>query len=88
MAGGIRGKATPQVIGLTDAQLRAVCDVDPELVRIGSEVIERQKQETFRQAWRTHWKAGCWAIFLASSLFMEGFDTAIVSHLPNNLGVC
>lgn len=63
-------------IGLTDTQLNAVTDIDPELVRIGYEVIARQKKETFREAWRNHWRAACWSIFLTSALFMEGYASS------------
>ncbi|WWD22917.1 hypothetical protein CI109_107412 [Kwoniella shandongensis] len=80
MGGATITKNEPTVIGLTDAQLRAVAeDNDPELIRIGYEVINRQKSETFAQAWRNHWSAGMWSIFLSSALFMEGYDTALIS---------
>ncbi|WWC59367.1 uncharacterized protein I303_101919 [Kwoniella dejecticola CBS 10117] len=80
MAGGISAKKEPQIIGLTDAQLRAVVeDVDPELIRIGHEVVARQKQETFREAWRNHWGAGMWSFVLSCALFMEGYDTGLIS---------
>ncbi|KAK6903858.1 hypothetical protein I203_107366 [Kwoniella mangroviensis CBS 8507] len=73
-------KKENNVIGLTDAQLRAVAeDVDPELIRIGHEVVSRQKQETFAQAWRNHWSAGMWSLFLSCALFMEGYDTGLIS---------
>jgi SP family general alpha glucoside:H+ symporter-like MFS transporter len=72
-------KIEDRTIGLTDAQLRAEVDVEPELVRLGYEVVERQKKETFREAWRNHWRAACWSIFLTSALFMEGYDPAVVS---------
>jgi SP family general alpha glucoside:H+ symporter-like MFS transporter len=73
---GVGSKALS--VGLTEAQLQADTGVDPELVRLGYAVIERQKQETFREAWRNHWRAACWSIFLTSALFMEGYDTAVV----------
>ena len=80
MAGGIPASREPNVVGLTDEQIRAVSgQVDPQLIRVGYEVIARQKTESFRQAWKNHWKAACWSIFLTSALFMEGFDTAVVS---------
>ncbi|OCF76812.1 hypothetical protein I204_02518 [Kwoniella mangroviensis CBS 8886] len=73
-------KKENNVIGLTDAQPRAVAeDVDPELIRIGHEVVSRQKQETFAQAWRNHWGAGMWSLFLSCALFMEGYDTGLIS---------
>ena len=73
------GPAKALSVGLTEAQLQADTGVDPELVRIGYAVIEKQKQETFREAWHNHWRAACWSIFLTSALFMEGYDTAVVS---------
>ncbi|WVQ69130.1 uncharacterized protein L199_007345 [Kwoniella botswanensis] len=80
MGGANFAKKENNVIGLTDAQLRAVAeDVDPELIRIGHEVVSRQKQETFAQAWRNHWGAGMWSLFLSCALFMEGYDTGLIS---------
>lgn len=66
-------------IGLTDKQLEAVAGIDTELVRKGQEVIARQKQESFRQAWRTHWRAGLWSVVLTLALFMEGYDTGLLN---------
>ncbi len=75
--------ATPKseqiTVGLTDRQLEAVAGIDPELVRIGHQVIARQKEESFLQAWRTHWKAGSWAFVLTLALFMEGYDTGLLN---------
>lgn len=74
-------EADPQlnVVGLTEAQREAVKDIDPELVKLGFAVVQRQKGESFRQAWKNHWRAASWSIFLTSALFMEGYDTAVVS---------
>lgn len=75
-------KNEPNTIGLTDEQLRAVVhDVDPELVRIGHEVLARQKTETFLEAWRNHWGAAMWSLFLSTALFMEGYDNSLVRIL-------
>ncbi|OCF40903.1 hypothetical protein I317_05261 [Kwoniella heveanensis CBS 569] len=80
MAGGISNKKEADIVGLTDEQLRAVShDIDPELIRIGYEVISKQKEEGFWQAWRNHWGAGMWAIFIGCALFMEGYDTGLIS---------
>ncbi|WWC87014.1 uncharacterized protein L201_001897 [Kwoniella dendrophila CBS 6074] len=80
MGGTTNIKKEPQIIGLTDEQLRAVSqDIDPELIRIGHEVVSRQKSETFIQCWRNHWGAGMWSLFLSCALFMEGYDTALLS---------
>ena len=76
---GTNHKNTFDTVGLTDAQLRVVTNADPELIRIGYQVVEKQKKESFREAWRNHWRAACWSIFLTSALFMEGYDTAVVS---------
>ncbi|ORY31075.1 trehalose transport-related protein [Naematelia encephala] len=77
---GIKFKDTgDHSVGLTEAQLNAVIDIDPELVRLGYDVVGRQKKESFRQAWRNHWRAACWSIFLTSALFMEGYDTAVIN---------
>lgn len=72
MGGGAITNNDVPIVGLTDLQRQAVADIDPELVRIGYGVITRQKSETFRQAWRTHWRAGFWSCFLTLALFMEG----------------
>ena len=68
-------------VGLTDAQLVTLSNIDIELVRIGQQVIEKQKGESFVQAWKNHWRAACWSLFLTSALFMEGYDTAVVRDL-------
>lgn len=72
-------KSEVVTVGLTDKQLAAVAGIDTELVRIGHEVIERQKHETFRQAWRIHWRAGAWSVVLTLALFMEGYDTGLLN---------
>lgn len=66
-------------IGLTSAQLLQDVTVDQELVRVGYHVIERQKEENFTQTWRNHWNAACWSLAVSTALWMEGFDTAVVS---------
>ncbi|OCF78039.1 hypothetical protein I204_02045 [Kwoniella mangroviensis CBS 8886] len=68
-----------ETVRLTEEQLQAVSHLDPELVRIGHEVVQRQKKESFIQAWRNHGRAAGWSVFLTSALLMEGFDTAIIN---------
>ena len=70
-----------QQVGLTKGQIEAEAgkDIDHELLRVGYEVITRQKQETFMQSWRTHWRGCCWSLFISMALWMEGFDTSVVS---------
>lgn len=79
MGGGFR-KSEPSVVGLTEEQLRArvQIDIEPELVRLGYEVIQRQKTENFRQSWANHWRAGAWSVFITLALLMEGYDTSLV----------
>ncbi|WWC73879.1 uncharacterized protein I206_107851 [Kwoniella pini CBS 10737] len=90
---GVSFKKETDIVKLTEDQLHAVSHLDPELVRIGHEVIENQKKEGFIQAWRNHGRAAGWSIFLTSALLMEGFDTAIINSffaLPaflNSFGV-
>ncbi|WVW87131.1 hypothetical protein I302_109188 [Kwoniella bestiolae CBS 10118] len=79
MVGATFKTHTADTVRLTEEQLKAVSHLDPELVRIGHEVIERQKKESFIQAWRNHGRAAGWSVFLSSALLMEGFDTAIIN---------
>ncbi|OCF32008.1 hypothetical protein I317_06706 [Kwoniella heveanensis CBS 569] len=93
MVGANLRTTTTEVVKLSGEQLQAVSHLDPELVRIGHEVVQKQKSETFLQAWRNHGRAAGWSIFLTSALLMEGFDTAIINSffaLPaflNSFGV-
>ncbi|WWC92593.1 uncharacterized protein L201_007552 [Kwoniella dendrophila CBS 6074] len=79
MVGATFRTSPTEVVKLNEEQIKAVSHLDPELVRIGHEVIEKQKKETFLQAWRNHGRAAGWSIFLTSALLMEGFDTAIIN---------
>lgn len=74
----------------TRAQQAGDAELDQELLRIGQQVIMRQKAETFRESWASHWRAGAWSLFISMGLWMEGFDQAIVSfvssYAPSALG--
>lgn len=65
-------------VELTDAELAGGLEFDPELLRIGGEVIARQKLESFRQTWRHHWRAAVWSLIISTALWMEGYDTSVV----------
>jgi SP family general alpha glucoside:H+ symporter-like MFS transporter len=67
-------------IGLTDAQTAEVTSsVDPTLLAVGFELIREEKDSTFRQALKDHWRAMLWSMFLSVALVMDGYDGAIVS---------
>ncbi|ORX35608.1 general substrate transporter [Kockovaella imperatae] len=53
-------------------------NLDQELLRIGHQVIARQKEENFGTAWRNHWRAAAWSLFISMALWMEGYDTSIL----------
>lgn len=53
--------------------------LNEELVQQGRALVERQKAETFWEAWAKHWPAAVWSIILSTALIMEGYDTAVVS---------
>ncbi|WVF71078.1 hypothetical protein IAT40_005875 [Kwoniella sp. CBS 6097] len=74
----LKTRAT-EIVKLSEQQLQAVSHLDPDLVRIGHEVVQKQKKESFLQAWRNHGRAAGWSVFLTSALLMEGFDTAIIN---------
>lgn len=89
MGGGAITNSDVPIVGLTDLQREAVADIDPELVRIGYGVISRQKSETFRQAWRTHWRAAFWSCFLTLALFMEGkWSTRAITNQQDTTRDC
>ncbi|WRT69905.1 uncharacterized protein IL334_006896 [Kwoniella shivajii] len=79
MVGATIRKDYSETVKLNEEQLQAVSHLDPELVKIGHEVVQKQKKESFIQAWKTHGRAAGWSIFLTSALLMEGFDTAIIN---------
>lgn len=63
------------------AQLNYISDVtvDPELLRIGFQVVEKQKNASFALGWKQHWRAALWSITISTALIMEGYDTSVVS---------
>jgi hypothetical protein len=67
-------------VGLTDKQQREDAEIDQDLLRIGHLVVDRQRQETFAQAWYNHWRSALWSIVLGTALVMEGMDTGMVRH--------
>jgi MFS transporter, SP family, general alpha glucoside:H+ symporter len=71
-------------VGMTEAQVIADLDIDQNLLRIGHEVIARQKEEQFGASWKNHWRAACWAMFLGTALWMEGYDGAVVCQYDLN----
>jgi SP family general alpha glucoside:H+ symporter-like MFS transporter len=57
------------VVDVTDAQILADVEIDHNLLRLGHEVIERQKRETFAETWRNHWRAAIWSLFISTALW-------------------
>jgi hypothetical protein len=55
-------------------------NLDHELLRLGHDVIDRQKSENFSASWKNHWRAAGWSLFISMALWMEGFDNALVSR--------
>ena len=58
---------------------RPVDTFDPRLLTLGDQVISKQKQENFRQSCRNHWRAIVWSFVISTALYMEGYDTGLVS---------
>ncbi len=84
----IRPKYPPAVapvwhIGSTDTQtaIISVDAFDPLLLAEGIEIIRTEKNLTFRQAIRFHWRAILWSMFLSLALVMDGSYGAVVSPL-------
>lgn len=65
-------------VGLTDAQIATGFDVDHNLLRVGQDIIERQKAEGFWAGWRNNYKACCWSLLISTALWMEGYDASVV----------
>jgi hypothetical protein len=65
-------------IGLTAGQRAEDADIDIALLKLGQQVVSKQKEETFTQAWRNHWRAAVWSMVLGTALIMEGLDTSMV----------
>ena len=55
---------------------------EPRLINLGDNVITRQKQKTFRQTCRNHWRAVVWSLTISTALYMEGYDTGLVGATP------
>lgn len=64
--------------GLSDSNLA-------ELIQQAQENDATDRQLTVMQAVSKYKKAVFWAIFLSTSLIMEGYDTVIVGNLQNVL---
>lgn len=76
----------------TDSELRVFDLNDPdtiELIHHAQESAATDAKLTIRQALKKYKKAVFWAMFLSTSLIMEGYDLVIVSKTPSiyNTGV-
>lgn len=71
-------RETTAQIGLTDAQIATGLEFDPDLLRVGHDVIERQKAEGFWAGWRNNYQACLWSLLISTALWMEGYDHSIV----------
>ena len=60
-------------------QPAAVDEFDPVLLGLGQTVIARFKGETVRESCGNHWRAIVWSAVLSTALYMEGYDTGLVS---------
>jgi len=72
-------ESTTKEITLTHAQTSVISSADPVLVEQGLELIRQEKEMSFRQAIRHHWRALLWSMTLSMALVMDGYDGAIVS---------
>ena len=69
-----------ELVGLTDAQTAAITsNVDPILLAEGIQLIRAEKEVSFRQAVKYHWRAILWSMCLSVALIMDGYDGAVVS---------
>ncbi|OKL57255.1 hypothetical protein UA08_07421 [Talaromyces atroroseus] len=71
-----------QTVGLTDRELKNFSLDDPnsvELIHHAQESDAADRQLTIRQALKKYPKAVFWALFLSTSLIMEGYDTVIIT---------
>lgn len=68
-------------ITLTAKQATAAAQssIDPILLAEGYDLILKEKEFTFMQALRHHWRALLWSMFLSMALVMDGYDGSIVS---------
>lgn len=68
-------------VGLTDTQMAAASasTVDPLLLAEGLELVLAEKEMTFKQAFRYHWRAIVWSMVLSMALVMDGMDGSMVS---------
>jgi hypothetical protein len=81
----LKGQPVPGQVGLTQAQIDADIDVDLDLVHLGYQVVARQKEESFAQVWKQHWRGGVWSLAISMALWMEGYDTNVVRILSRLL---
>ncbi|GFZ44894.1 hypothetical protein JCM24511_02620 [Saitozyma sp. JCM 24511] len=75
----LKGQPVPGQVGLTQAQIDADIDVDLDLVHVGYQVVARQKEESFAQVWKQHWRGGVWSLAISMALWMEGYDTNVIN---------
>jgi SP family general alpha glucoside:H+ symporter-like MFS transporter len=73
-------ESSTKEITLTHAQTSMISSADPVLVEQGLELIRQEKEMSFRQAIRHHWRALLWSMTLSMALVMDGYDGAIVSR--------
>lgn len=58
-------------VGLTAEQI-ALTHADPDLLARGLQLIRNEKNVSFREAFRAHWRAVLWSITLSLALVMDG----------------
>jgi SP family general alpha glucoside:H+ symporter-like MFS transporter len=68
-------------ISLTSKQATAAAtsSMDPALVAEGYDLILKEKEMSFIQALKHHWRALLWSMFFSMALVMDGYDGSIVS---------
>lgn len=69
----------PTVVATNNPVLESGNGDTRQLIELAKASAELDAQLTIRQALKKYKKAVGWALFLSTSLIMEGFDLAIVS---------
>lgn len=79
---------TTEKVVPTEHELQGLDLSNPEIIELihhAQESDAADRQLTVRQALKKYKKAVFWAMFLSTSLIMEGYDLVIVSNASRNI---
>jgi SP family general alpha glucoside:H+ symporter-like MFS transporter len=84
---GLKGTAMESIVP-TEQELKGFDLANPDIVELINHAQQSDaadRQLTIRQALKKYKKAVFWAMFLSTSLIMEGYDLVIVRAFESNI---